>query len=522
MRKTGRLILLLAAAAFLAGLMPTLLNFWDQAVVYSVKEGLSLHPRFAAELHSFWVTAKAYTWHFTVLYACVIGWIIFTEGQNPDRTILWLLTLIFVPVIGVLLYVVIGPDMHNLRNRRLFKPAKPAADRTPFTPDKRFLIGRLLHSSCGADLTVRNRLEVLVNGEATFGALKRELAAAKTYIDMEYFIIHDDVIGREVRDLLAAAAKRGVRVRVLCDAVGSWGLGAKFFKPLTDAGAECHQFMPVAFPLFRRQMNYRNHRKITVIDGHTAFTGGLNLGDEYLGRGPLGFWRDTHVMVCGEAAAGLHRIFLHDWCVRTGQDFDKVCAYEPERPSKQFAKLPILPMQVVASGVDNVWHSISQGYNAMISRARERVWITTPYLAPGHPIMTSLTSAALAGVDVRILMPSKKDHFLVFWGSRGNVESLLRAGVRVFMYKNGFVHAKTLVGDSDVCSVGTCNMDVRSLEINFENQLFIYDSSLNAIFAAQFETDMKDAEEVLLSVWERRPLWQKLLESFGRLYSAQI
>ena len=522
MRRTGRIILLLLAAAFLAGFMPTLLQIWDETVVYSVKEGLSLHPHFVAQLHSLWTVAKNYTWHFIVLYACIIGWVIFTEGQNPDRTILWLLTLVFVPVIGVLLYVVAGPDMHNLRNRRLFKPAKPAADRTPFTPDKRFLIGRLLHSASGADLTVRNRLEVLVNGEAAFGALKRELAAAKNYIDMEYFIIHDDQIGREVRDVMAAAARRGVRVRVLCDAVGSWGLGAGFFKPLTDAGAECHQFMPVAFPLFRRQMNYRNHRKITVIDGRTAFTGGLNLGDEYLGRGPLGFWRDTHVMVRGEAAAELHKIFLHDWCVRTGQDFDKVCELEPEHPRREFTKLPILPMQVVASGIDNVWHTIAQGYNSMISRARERVWITSPYLAPGAAIMTSLASAALAGVDVRILMPSQKDHFLVFWGSRGNIEPLLRAGVRVFMYQKGFVHAKTVVADGDICSVGTCNMDVRSLEINFENQLFIYDANLNAEFAAQFEADMKDAEEIKLEKWEKRPLRHKLLESFGRLYSAQI
>ncbi|HAH68766.1 MAG TPA: cardiolipin synthase, partial [Synergistaceae bacterium] len=320
---------------------------------------------------------------------------------------------------------------------------------------------------------------------------------------------------------------RGVMVRVLYDAVGSWKLKREYTEALKSAGVECHSFMPVSFPMFRRKMNFRNHRKIIVIDGAVAFTGGLNIGDEYLGKGRLGHWRDTHVRLEGESVAELHKIFLYDWCMRSGEDPDKICEDVScdecgNMHEQDLSRLPVLPLQVVASGIDSAWHSISMGYFSMISRARERAWITTPYLVPGPILMNAMMTASLAGVDVRVMMPAIKDHFLVFWGSRGNIEPLLRAGVRVFRYRKGFIHTKTLLADDDISSVGTCNMDVRSLEINFENQLFIYDKGLNGEFAQHFLADIEDSEELHLSEWEKRPIWQKILESFGRLYSAQI
>ena len=528
MWKTTRIVLFMILAAFVAGLMPTIIDFIDSTVVYSVKEGLSLHPEFASEMASFFHTAKSYTVHILIIYAFVIGAIIFMEGQNPDRTILWLLTLVLVPVIGVIIYMLLGPDLKNIKTRKLFKPSKAMlTDMTPFTQDKRFLIGKAIHTVSGADLMLRNRMEILVNGEATFGSIKSELRKAKRFIHMQYYIIKDDGIGREIRDILIEAASRGVKVRVLYDAVGSWKLKREYVETLRSAGVECHSFMPVSFPMFRRQMNFRNHRKIIVIDGEVAFTGGLNIGDEYLGRGPLGHWRDTHVRLEGESVAELHKIFLYDWCMRSGEDPDKICENVScddcgNMPERDHSSLPVLPMQVVSSGVDNAWHSISMGYFSMISRAKERVWITTPYLVPGPILMNAMMTTSLAGVDVRVMIPSVKDHFLVFWGSRGNIEPLLGAGVRVYRYKKGFIHTKTVLADDDISSVGTCNMDVRSLEINFENQLFIYDKGLNGEFAQHFLADIEDSEELHLSEWEKRPIWQKILESFGRLYSAQI
>lgn len=528
MWKTTKIVLFMVLAAFIAGLMPTIIDFADQTVVYSVKEGLSLHPRFASALTSFIHNAKNYTWHILVLYAFIIGTVIFMEGQNPDRTILWLLTLVLVPVIGVIVYMILGPDLKSIKSKKLFKPSKGLRiDQTPFTGDKRFLIGRAIHSVSGADLTIRNRVDVLIDGDETFGSIKNELRNASRFIHMQYYIIKDDEIGREIRDLLIEAASRGIKVRVLYDAVGSWKLRREYIESLNSAGVDCHSFMPVSFPMFRRKMNFRNHRKIIVIDGDVAFTGGLNIGDEYLGKGHLGYWRDTHVRLEGESVAELHKIFLYDWCMRSGEDPDKICDEVScedcgNMPEKDLSEVPVTPMQVVASGIDNAWHSISMGYFSMISRAKKRVWITSPYIVPGPILMNAMTTAALAGVDVRVMMPAKKDHFLVFWGGRGNVETLLRAGVRVYQYSKGFIHTKTLLADDDMSSVGTCNMDVRSLEINFENQLFIYDKGLNAEFARQFLADIKDSVELTLNEWEKRPIWQKILESFGRLYSAQI
>lgn len=528
MWKATKIILLLILAAFVAGLMPTIIDFLSGIVVYSAEKGFYLHPDFLGRLLRAFQVIKNYAWQITLIYACVIGCVIFMEGQNPDRTILWLVTLILVPVIGVLLYLLLGPDFKSIKNRKLFKPPKVKyIDNTPFTDDKDFLIGRLLHASSGANLTRRNRVRILNDGEETFGAIKEALRAAKTYIHMEYYIIRDDELGHEIRDILAEAVKRGVSVRVLYDAVGSWKLKRGYVQGLIDAGIQCRSFMPVSFPMFRRRTNFRNHRKIVVVDSKIAFTGGLNIGDEYLGKGPLGFWRDTHVSVEGEAVAELHKIFLRDWCMRTGEkpeDLERevVCDDCGPEIEHDFSDLPVIPVQVVPSSADDPWHSILQGYFAMISRAQERVWITTPYLVPGLFLMNAMTAAAMAGVDVRVIMPAKKDHFLVFWGSRGNVEPLLRAGVRVFLYKKGFVHAKSLLADDDICSVGTCNMDVRSLEINFEDQLFIYDNSVNGRLAEQYLIDLRDSEEIEITEWERRPLWQKVLEAFGRLYSAQI
>ncbi len=523
MHKVGRWVLLALLVAFLAGLLPTVVELCGRFFVLT-EEGLGVTGHFTACVEYFLRLIKDYAWHITIIYAAVIAFVIFMEGQNPDRTILWMLTLVFVPVLGVVLYLIIGPDLHGLRNRRNFRPPKKYGfDDTPFPreTEEQFLIAHMLHACSGAELIMRNRLRLLINGEETFPAVERALAEARRYIHMEFFIVHDDELGRRIGALLKEAASRGVEVRLLYDAVGSWSLKRRFVKELEASGVDCRSFMPVALPIFRRQMNFRNHRKIVVVDGEVGFTGGLNLGSEYEGKGPLGFWRDTFVRIEGGAVAELHKIFLSDWSVGAGEKTDAAPAdYAPARQERE--DLPELPVQVVPSGVDSVWHSIAKGYYGMISRARERVWITTPYLVPGPELMNAMIASSLSGVDVRVMIPASKDHFLVYWGSRSNIEPLLRAGVRVFLYQNGFIHTKSVVSDRGCASVGTCNMDVRSLDINFENQLFIYDRGIASQFAAQFERDMEDCLELNIYDWESRPAWQKVLESFGRLYSAQI
>lgn len=529
MNKIGKWVIWAIIAAFVIGFMPTIVGVVQDLFVYTEK-GLGVTPHFSHILNTVLHTMKTYAWHFIILYSLLVAFIIFMEGQNPDRTILWLLVLVFVPVLGFFIYLFMGPDLRSMSNRKLFKPNKHYGfDHTPFPEDKKaeFLIGRMIHAAGGADLLMRNSVEVLINGDETFPAVEAALRSAKKFIHIEIFILRSDSLGERIGGILKEAASRGVKVRLLYDAVGSWSLKSAFVRGLKEAGVECRVFMPVALPLFRRKMNFRNHRKIIVIDGRVGFTGGLNLGEEYEGKGHLGFWRDTFVRLEGEAVSALHEIFLHDWCIRNTGEPNRICeelelTKDGHAVGLDYSALPAVPLQVVSSGVDSVWHSIQKGYYGMISRAQERVWITSPYLVPGPELMGALASSSLAGIDVRIMMPSVRDHFLVYWASRSNVEPLLRAGVRVFMYKKGFIHTKSAICDSSMASVGTCNMDVRSLDINFENQLFIYDGCITEEFARQFEKDIDDAHEIHLAEWEKRPLWQKMLESFGRLYSAQI
>lgn len=461
-----------------------------------------------------------------MIYIVGIAVLIFFEGQNPDRTVLWLLTLAVLPIAGIVLYTILGPDMKQIKNKKRFRPvssypsgSESLTERTPVGIKK---LSTLAYRNSGADIQEHGDVKHLVNGDETFSHIKAALRGARRFINIEYFIFKDDGLGREIAGILCERAEAGVKVRMITDGVGSWKLGRKLIEKLRRAGVDARTFMPVSFPFFHSSINFRNHRKIIVIDGGAAFMGGLNIGDEYLGQGPLGFWRDTHAMFEGDMARALNAVFIEDW------NFCAAAALSPNDPefaptdANASASMPIVPMQLVASGSSSPWHAIAQLYFGMITEARRRVWITTPYLVPGTSILSALKIAALSGVDVRLLIPAKSDHFLVYWAGRSNIEDLLRSGVRVWRYTKGFLHAKTLLTDDTLTSVGTANLDARSLEINFEVQAFIYDKILNMSFASQFLKDIDDADECVLCEWEKRGMGIKALESLGRLWSSQI
>lgn len=528
MRLTLKRVAFIALTAFFLGSIPTLYGFLREFAYFPAGSALAAQSQLSAAIGSALVLVKKYALQIIVIYTIIIGCVIFLENKNPDRTILWLLTLVLLPVVGLFIYFIMGPDFSYQKLKRAHKPHRQQpTPQSDVSCNNRFLLERLLYSASSAEITIHNKIRVFTRGQDKYAALKEDLQKAVICINIQYFIYRDDSVGLEIGDILMERANAGVRVRLLYDAVGSWKLSRSFIRKLTRAGVECHSFMPMAFPRLRGKMNFRNHRKIVVVDHAIAYTGGFNIGKEYLGEGPLGNWRDTHVRLEGDAVRELNMIFLRDWCFRTGEDpsrlqqipDDDCCG---ERRSKTTEGLPVLPMQVVHSGVDSPWHPISQGFFNMISRAKTRIWITSPYLVPGASFIKALTNTSLTGVDVRILLPAGKDHFLTFWGSRSNFEDLLRAGVRIYLYDNGFIHAKTLVSDEDICSVGTCNMDARSLDINFENQLFIYDKQLNDEFAEQFEKDLQHAREIVLEEWLHRPFPHKVIESFARLSSAQI
>ncbi|MDR2779718.1 MAG: cardiolipin synthase [Synergistaceae bacterium] len=507
--------LYLAGAFFLLGLIPYLTS----VILDGSEKG---NP--AAYARALAVLAARYLPHILTVYVLFIAVLVFFEERNPDRTILWLMTLIFLPVVGIILYLLLGPDMKRVRMRKLFIPARtyPGTEDIDLGMPSEHAVkmSTLAYRSSSAPICVRNSAELFVDGGKAFEAVRRELKRASRYINIEYYIFEDDRLGREISEILAERSRAGVKVRMTVDGVGSWKLGRDLTRGLQDAGVLFHTFMPVSFPFFHSRLNYRNHRKIIVIDGEVALTGGMNVGIEYLGEGPLGYWRDTHVIFTGEAVRALNEIFLSDWNISSGE---KLSAADVEfsAPGAARADLPILPLQIVPSG-GSAWRSIRQMYFAMISGARSRIWITTPYMIPGDAIQEALRTAALSGVDVRLLIPRKSDHFLSHWASFSNVEDLLRAGVRIWFYKKGFLHAKTLVMDEEIASVGTANLDNRSLDINFELQAFIYDSKICSLMAGHFLKDLDESEECVLSTWENRGIRHKVLESLGRLWSSQV
>jgi len=466
---------------------------------------------------------------FLTLYAVFAAVVIFFENKNPDRTIAWMLILLFLPVVGFVLYFLFGPNLNKRAAFRELKHKKSAIMQRWAEDELRALesmaasvfpwktVISLLKTSM-APLTFRNALEVLTNGDATFSAIKNSLSEAERFIHMEYFSIANDGIGNEIRGILERKAKEGLRVRLIYDSVGSWNIGKDYIESLKSAGVEVYPFAPISLPMLRRKLNHRNHRKIIVIDGKVGFMGGLNIGDKYLSRDRrFGFWRDTHLKIEGEAVHKLQDVFLSDWRFCSGQDLD-----EPDLFPQMGGPSLWTPVQIVNSGPDLDLSPVMVGYFSLIASATERIWITTPYLVPGESIKTALKVASLSGLDVRIIVPGLADHIFVFWASQANIDDLLAAGVRIFSYNNGFIHSKVVIVDGKAASVGTTNLDLRSFEINFEIQAFIYNKEVASRLEQDFMDDLTQCREFTLEERARKPFVQKTKEAVGRLWTAQV
>jgi cardiolipin synthase len=506
--------------AFVLGITP---YFWRVLMTEEHGEGVALYLCHSAS--RLWSVTSRYMPIVVAIYVIGIAALVFFEERNPDRTILWLMTLVFLPIAGIALYMLLGPDFKRVRMRKMFRPSRayPNAENMDWgrASEKVIEMSTLAYRNSSSPICEHNRIELFFDGEETFAAIKERLRGASNFINIEYYIFEDDRLGRELSEILAERSKAGVAVRMTVDGVGSWKLGRELIKYLQDAGVKFRTFMPVSFPFLHSRLNYRNHRKIIVVDGIAAFTGGFNVGVEYLGGGRLGHWRDTHVMFEGEAVEALNNVFIADWMISSGENPPAPAGKIDPPAGGAYGEYPLTPAQVVPSG-GAAWRSVRQMYFRMITGAEMRIWISTPYLIPGEAIMEALRTAALSGIDVRILIPKKSDHFLSHWAGWSNVEDLLRAGVRIWFYKKGFMHSKTLVMDEEVASVGTANLDNRSLDINFEVQTFIYDERISALLASQFLKDLADSEECLLPEWEKRGVRSKILESVGRLWSSQV
>lgn len=440
------------------------------------------------------------------------------------------MVLMFLPFLGLLLYLLFGqpyrknkkrytdayqnPGLENFSKQQLCEIDKGSFSfPTALTEEWRHLI-RMNMKSETAPFTQNNQLRIFTDGKRKFDALFRDIEAAKIHIHMEYYIIKDDELGRSLLQLLTEKAKQGVQVLVLYDDIGSKSLPGDFFHAFNQAGGRAAASLPSKLPVANLRINHRNHRKITIIDGEAGYIGGFNVGDEYLGKdGKFGYWRDTHVRIEGDAVHSLQHRFLSDWN-ETAKKHPVIYeeSYFPAARNSAGAG-----MQLVASGPDESLDQIKNGYLRMIAGARKSVYIQTPYLIPNMAILDVLSTAALTGIDVRVMIPNKPDHIFVYSASLSYAKDLIAAGVKVYAYDNGFLHAKTVVVDGKVSSIGSANMDVRSFSLNYEANVFIYDEETAKEMMLLFENDIWLSKELTAAYFEELSLIHRF-----RLQVAQL
>jgi cardiolipin synthase len=456
-----------------------------------------------------------------------IPWILMTKKESTSA-LAWCLLVFFLPTVGALLFVLFGyqhvarPLKRKRRHMREFlkeqpdapPSAEPELKPTPQAESSWEGMARLAQRFGAFPLHSGHHLELYYDGHSAFRAMSAAMEEARHHIHMLTFILQPDATGERLLELLARKARAGVEVRLLYDAMGSYRLHRRTLEPLRAAGAQCSVFLPLN-PLRRRlQVNMRNHRKILVVDGRTAFTGGLNVGDEYLGLvHRFGFWRDTHLQVRGPAVAGLQRVFIEDWDFAAEENL-KEAAYFPEPATNG-----PYPVQVIHSGPDQELKRIREVYFAAILRARQRLWIASPYVVPDAGLRDALCLAGYQGVDVRILCQYHPDKWIPLLAGRSYWDEVLQAGVKVYQYTRGMMHAKVMLVDGQWASVGTANLDNRSLHLNFEVNCLIYAPEVVALLENAFREDLRTSIQLDADVFARRPLASRVVENTCRLLS---
>lgn len=468
-----------------------------------------------------------------VIFILTIISLIYTiirDNNDPIFTVAWLQILIFLPVVGFFLYIFFGI---NYRKKKMFRN-KANLDLNRLRQFSKIInknenksstdfhisslanahIINLLYRNNLTHLTLNNRVESYFDGDTTIRAIFEELKLAKHHIHLEYFSINNDTCGLELQRILINKANEGVEVRLIYDAVGCWKLRKSYLQPLQESGVKLIPFLPVFIPFLSSKLNFRNHRKIAIVDGLTGFVGGVNFGNKYRGIDKrFGYWRDSHIKLEGDSVYSLQKSFLIDWDYLSDEKMN-LEMYFPEHQVRNS-----LPIQFASSGPDSQWENIMQVYFAAITQAKFQVLITSPYLVLNESMLTALKTAASSGIDVRIILPQKADHLIVFLGTRSYYQELLEAGVKIFQYNKGFVHAKVLLVDDQFVSVGSANMDIRSFKQNFEINAIIYDKDYSKKIKNQFEHDITDSIRVNPEEFAKRNFLTKSGESVSRLVS---
>lgn len=447
--------------------------------------------------------------------------VVILDNRNPVKTMAWILVLMFLPVAGLVLYYFFGRSYRRRRiinkkwHGRLLEKSlvEYVAQESQVLPESYERFVSLLRSTCHALPFNGNNIEIYTTGKSMLHALLRVLYSAERHIHMEFYIFEDDAVGRLVRDVLVEKAREGVEVRVLYDDVGCWRVPNSFFEEMREAGIEVRSFLKVRFPLFTNKVNYRNHRKIVVVDGCVGFIGGMNIASRYVNGVSWGIWRDTLLRVEGKAVYGLQMVFLYDWFF-VDRTLMTSSSYFPKlRPCGSSL------VQIAAGAPVDSWRGIMQGIVKAISGAKHYFYIQTPYFLPTEAVLNAMQMAALAGVDVRLMLPLRADNRLTHLGSCSFLADVLQAGVKVYFYSKGFLHSKLMVSDDMLFTIGSTNMDFRSFEHNFEVNAFVYDSKEALKARDIFLQDQRDCQQVFLKAWRKRPWYRKLLESMSRLWA---
>ena len=467
----------------------------------------------------------SFTYFVIILLNIVFTIIIISENRNPVKTIAWISVLTLLPIVGFIFYLFFGREQRSQRmisrksKRKLerlvnssISISKEEVDNFNETTKHLLFLGNKLTRAL---VTLNNKIEIFTFGKDKYYNLLNDIKNAKSFIHIQYYIIEDDKIGNELKHILIDKAQQGIEVRVLYDDVGCWSWSErKFFNEMIAAGIDAKPFFKVTFPQFANKLNYRNHRKIVIIDGYIGYIGGMNVADRYISGYKWGTWRDTHIRIVGEAVRELQAIFMVDWNFTTKELLNESNYFPKERYEKGGATI-----QLLTSGPLDEHKSIYLMFTKIISNAKNRIYIQTPYFLPNSVTANALKVAALSGVDVRIMIPERSDSILLQYATNSYIQEMLKSNVKIFLYQKGFLHAKTLLVDEEITSIGSTNFDTRSFEQNFEINAFIYDKEFNNRYAEIFMTDIKDCKRISLKSWNKRGIFYKTVESIARLFS---
>ncbi|MCR8842339.1 cardiolipin synthase [Paenibacillus sp. SC116] len=464
----------------------------------------------------------------------IFAFVVIFQGRRKDigSTWAWLMVLLLIPIVGFVLYIFFA---QNFKRTKLFywddikkqgldqglksQVSQFRAQQFPFrnatSAQYRDLITmNLLNNQ--AVLSEDNQVKIFTDGKEKFAALFKDIEEATESIHVQYYIIQKDNLGKQLIDLLTKKAKEGVMVRVLYDDLGSRGINKNVVEDLRAAGGQVEAFFPSKLRLINLRLNYRNHRKLVIIDGTIGYVGGFNVGDEYLGLDPkFGYWRDTHLRIEGSAVYSIQTRFILDWNQASeNHDINYVPSLFPPIPARGDKGI-----QIVSSGPESEYEHIKNTYLKMITSARTSIYIQTPYFIPDASVLDALRIASLSGVEVNIMIPDKPDHIFVYWATLSYIGELLKTGTNVYLYSNGFIHAKTLVVDDKIASVGTANFDFRSFKLNFEVNAFVYDEAVAQQLTEEFKRDIHVSTLLTMEKYMERSRWIRFKESISRLLS---